>query len=109
MWQDAHNTYLEDRILSASPIELVRLLCNAATGAVKDARGHLAAGDIAARTGSITKASRILAELANSLDHGRGGEISGNLARLYDYMLRLLTEANFRQSDAPLAEVLGLL
>ena len=31
------------------------------------------------------------------------------MGQLYDYMLGRLTEANIQQSDAPLAEVLGLL
>ena len=109
MSQSAHDTYLESRVLSASPIELVRMLCHAAMGAVRDARTHLAAGDIAARSRSITWASNILVELAGSLDHQRGAEISGNLTQLYDYMIRRLTDANFQQNDAPLVEVLGLL
>ena len=109
MWQNGHDAYLESRILSADPIELVNLLYQAGTGAVREARQYLANRDIAARSRSITKASGILVELASSLDHQRGGEISQRLAQLYDYMLRRLTEANFQQSDAPLAEVLGLL
>ena len=48
-------------------------------------------------------------ELATSLDHERGGEISQRLALLYDYMQRQLLDANMKQSDGPLAEVLGLL
>jgi flagellar protein FliS len=107
--QNGHDAYLESRILSADPIELVNLLYQACTGAVREARHHLAAGDIAARSKSIIKASEILIELTASLDHQRGGEISQRLAQLYDYMLRRLTEANFQQSDAPLAEILGLL
>jgi flagellar protein FliS len=109
MWQNGHDAYLESRILSADPIELVNLLYQACTGAVREARHHLAAGDIAARSRSISKASEILVELTSSLDHERGGEISQRLGQLYDYMLRRLTEGNFQQSDAPLAEVLGLL
>jgi len=109
MYQDAHNAYLESRILSADPIELLRLLCQACTSSVRDARRHLASGDIAARSRSITKAYDILAELTFALDHKRGGEISQRLGQLYDYMMRKLTEANFQQSDPPLAEVLGLL
>jgi flagellar secretion chaperone FliS len=109
MWQNAHDAYLESRILSADPIELVNLLYQACTGAVRDSRHHLANGEIVARSRSITKASEILIELATSLDHERGGEISQRLAQLYDYMLHRLTEANFQQCDAPLAEVLGLL
>ena len=109
MWSNAHDAYLESRILSADPIELVNLLYQACTGAVRDARHYLANGEIAARSRSITKASEILIELTTSLDHERGGELSERLALLYDYMLRRLTEANFQQTDAPLDEVLGLL
>jgi len=109
MWQNAHDAYLEDRVLSADPTELVRLVYQAATRAVRNARRHLAAGDIAASARSITRACEILIELTGSLDHARGGEISRRLALLYDYMVRKLIEANFRQSDALLAEVLSLL
>jgi flagellar protein FliS len=51
----------------------------------------------------------LIGELAGALDMERGGEIAVRLGRLYEYMLNRLTEANFRQSDEPLAEVLGLL
>ena len=109
MWHNAHNAYLESRILSADPIELVNLLYQGCTAALREARQHLASGEIAARSRSITKACEILIELAASLDHERGGEISQRLGQLYNYMLRRLSEANCQQSDAPLAEVLGLL
>jgi len=109
MWQNAHDAYLESRVLSADPIELVNLLYQACKGAVRDARHYLANGEIALRSRSITKACEIVIELTTSLDHSRGGEISQRLAQLYDYMLRRLMEANIQQSDVPLAEVLGLL
>jgi flagellar protein FliS len=109
MWQNAHDAYLESRVLSADPLELVHLLYEAAIEAVREARRYLAAGEIAARSRSITKAFGILQELVAALDHDRGGEISGRLAQLYDYMQRRLLEANFRQADEPLAQVLGLL
>jgi flagellar protein FliS len=109
MWQNARDAYLEERILSADPVELVHLLYEASITAVGDARRHLAAGDIRARARSISKACEILAELTGSLDHEQGGEISQRLAQLYAYMHRRLLEANFQQSDKPLAEVAGLL
>jgi len=109
MWQNAHDTYLENRVLSADPLELVHMLYQAATRAVQDARRHLAGGEIPARSRSITKAHAILTELMNSLDHERGGEISQRLAQLYDYMQRRLLESNFCQVDEPLRDVLGLL
>jgi flagellar protein FliS len=109
MWESAHDAYLESRVLSAEPVELVKMLYQAAIAAVKDARRHLANREIAARARAITKACTIIAELATSLDHERGGEVSRGLARLYDYISRRLIEANFQQADRPLEEVLGLL
>jgi flagellar biosynthetic protein FliS len=55
------------------------------------------------------KACEIVIELASSLDRTAGGEIALRLAQLYEYMLGRLMEANLQQTDAPLAEVLGLL
>jgi len=109
MWRNAHDTYLEDRILSANPVELVHLLYQASITAVGDARRQLADGQILARARSISKACDILLELTTSLDYDRGGDMSVRLAQLYGYMHRRLVEANFRQSDEPLAEVAGLL
>jgi len=109
MWQNAQEAYLEGRILSASPLGLIRLLYQGAAGAVREARRHLAAGEIRQRSRAITKACDILVELEQALDYARGGEISRRLGELYFYMQQRLTEANFRQTDAPLAEVLGLL
>lgn len=101
--------YLEAEILTAEPMELVRMLYRAALEAIGAARRHLAAKAIRERSGQIMKAWRILDELARSLDHQRGGEISPALARLYAYMQKRLLEANARQADAPLAEVESLL
>jgi flagellar secretion chaperone FliS len=109
MWRNAHDTYLEERILSADPVELVQMLYQAAIRAVGDARRYLAERNIAARARSISKVCDILMELNTSLDFERGGEMSQRLSQLYGYMHRRLIEANFRQSDEPLAEVAGLL
>src|SRR6516162_2739350 len=109
MWNNDHDAYLESRILAADPVELVNLLYQACRQCVRDAREHLAAGRIGERSRAITRACEILIELAGSLDHARGGEISQRLAQLYDYMQRRLLEANIKQSGEPLAEVLGLL
>jgi len=106
---NANDAYLETRVLAADGLELVRLMYEAAIAAVRDARRCLAASEIAARSRAITKARRILIELTVSLDHERGGELSRGLARLYDYMSRKLIEANSRQADPPLEEVLQLL
>jgi flagellar protein FliS len=104
--QDA---YLESKILTAPPLELVRMLYGAAGDAVRKSREHLAAGRISERSREICRALAILTELTSSLDHSRGGDLSRNLAELYDYMQRRLLEANLRQKPEPLAEVQRLL
>jgi flagellar secretion chaperone FliS len=102
-------TYLEQQILSASPLELVVLSYRTATQAVRDARRFLAEKNIRQRVRSINLAHAVLGELYRALDSAAGGDIAAELGRLYDYMMRKLLEANFHQSDAPLAEVLTLL
>lgn len=105
-WKSA---YLETRILSASPLDLVNILYEHAILEVSDARQHLADGDVAARSRSVSKAIAIIGELQRSLDHDAGGEIAMNLARLYQYMRERLSDGNVQQSDLPLAEVSRLL
>src|SRR5271170_3550294 len=104
--QDA---YLESRILTADPLELVRMLYRAAVDCTRRARAHLAGGRIAERSREICRALALISELSGSLDHARGGALSRNLVELYDYMQRRLLEANARQKAEPLAEVESLL
>jgi flagellar protein FliS len=109
MWNSGHDAYLESRVLAADPVELVSLLYHACAQAVREARRYLAAGQVAERSREINQACAIVIELTTSLDYERGGEISQRLAPLYDYMQRRLLQANMQQSDAPLADVLGLI
>jgi flagellar protein FliS len=103
------NPYFEQMILSASPIELVRLMYQQAIASVSDAREHLREGRIRERVLAIRKAYALITELLVSLDASKAPEIAGNLRRLYGYMLTRLNEANFSKSDAPLEEVGRLL
>lgn len=109
MWRNAHDTYLEERILSADPLELIHMLYQGAMTAVADARRHLAEGRIQERAQAVCKACNILVELNSSLDLAQGGEFGVRLSQLYGYLFRRLVEANIRQKDEPLAEVAGLL
>lgn len=109
MSMNANDRYLEAKVMSASPVELVRMLYRRALGAVSAARRHLAEGDIRARSREISTAMEISVELAGSLDREKGGDVATRLAALYDYIGRRLLEANLHQDGAALAEVEGLL
>jgi len=101
--------YLEAEVLGADPVKLIHMLYRGALEAVGSARRELAAGNIRERSRQITKAWEILHELARSLDHAQGGELSRNLAELYAYIQQRLLDANARQVDEPLAEAEKLL
>jgi flagellar secretion chaperone FliS len=101
--------YLETRILSADPIELVQILYEHAILAVQEARRQLTAGDIAARSRAVSKCVAILGELEGCLDHKTGGTLSQELARLYSYLQGQLTLGNFQQTDAPFEVVESVL
>lgn len=105
----AHDAYLESTILSADPVELVRILYRTALDAVREARMHLGSGDVPARGKSVSRALDVINELNGSLDHQSGGALGRRLSELYDYMQRRLIEANYRQEQDALDEVSALL
>ncbi len=90
--------------------QLVSLLYAGVLNAIATARGALARGDVAAKCNAIAKAVRILEEgLSTALDRQEGGALASNLDALYDYSLRRLIQANAKNDDAMLAEVMRLI
>lgn len=104
------DNYLEDKVLSASPVELVRLLYKGAVEATADARRALREGDVAGRGRAVAKAEAIIGELAQSLRAAEGGaDLERNLRRLYEFAASELARGHFEQSDAPFAAAEGVL
>ena len=104
-----HEKYLENEILGADPLKLVRALYRGAIDAVVNARMHLRNGAIRERSRQITRALLIIHELLRALDHSLDPGLSRPLAELYVYMTNRLIEANAKQIDQPLAETERLL
>ena len=96
-------------VLSASPVQLVRMLYSGAIAALQAARENLQNGDIRGRSRQLTKACSIIEDLTLSLDKARGGKIAQDLTELYVYMHQRLLQANIDQEPAPLVEVQKLL
>jgi flagellar secretion chaperone FliS len=99
-----YRNQMDQDILCAEPLELVVLLYKGLHGNIRDARQQLAAGDIAGRAQSVSKAMAIVGELANTLDLNRGGEVASGLQQLYAFLAARLLDGNYRQVDGPLAE-----
>lgn len=105
----AYQQSREEEILTAEPAELVRLLLEGAAQAACDARQSLLDDDPVARSRFVSKAQAILVELAISLDHVQGGDLSRRLAELYDYLQRRLAMAHATGDGAAFDEVERLL
>ena len=93
----------------ASPHRLIQMLLEGALARIAAAIGHLDRGDVAEKGRSIGLAISIIGGLQSSLDTDRGGDVAGNLDRLYEYTARRLLEANARNDRGALEEVHHLL
>ncbi|MGY0633008.1 flagellar export chaperone FliS [Luteimonas sp. A478] len=107
--QQYRQTQVESTVMEADPHGLVALLLSGACERIRLAEACLARGDHARKGKAIGEACAIVGHLNGSLDHEAGGEIAGNLTALYDYVVRLLTEANLHNKAEALREALGLL
>ena len=104
-YQAYAHRYKEVAVKTASPLQLVVMLYDAAICCTQEARQHIERKDIAGRSRSINKCITIITELQSCLNLKAGGEIASSLDRLYDYMKRRIFKANVDQSREPLLEV----
>lgn len=103
------SSYYDQQILSAEPVELIRMLYRKALALVHDARRHLVTGDVVERSRSIMRTYDILQELIGALRDDVAPELCARLRGLYTYMQQRLIEGNMEQKDEPLGEVWQLL
>ena len=96
--------------MGQSPHGLISMLFEGAVIAVSSARTSMQLGLVQQKCEAISKAIAIIEDgLIASLDLEVGGELAERLARLYEYMLLRLVEANTNNHSAPLEEVGRLL
>lgn len=100
---------LRATVETASPHKLISMLLDGALGALAKAKGSIERGDIEERTKQFNKASEIVVGLKGSLDLEQGGEVAANLDALYDYMLRMIMQANSQNDEGKAQEVMSLM
>ncbi|ATF92119.1 flagellar export chaperone FliS [Cedecea neteri] len=101
---------LESAVMSASPHQLVVMLFDGALSALVRARLFLEQGQMPQKGEALSKAINIIDNgLKAGLNMDIGGELPGNLANLYDYMVRRLLYANLRNDAEAISEVERLL
>ena len=106
---DANREYIAAKVLSASPMELVRILYETALDSVNKAIFYLHSGDILERGREITKAGEAIAELKVSLRPVDDNHYTNNLDGLYSYLQRQLFKAHVEKSEPILNEISRLL
>ena len=107
--QQAQRDYLESRVLSAQPAELVEMLYQIAIQSLRKAIGHLKSGDALARAGEITRAQEAVNELMHALDHSVGASFTQTLASLYAYVQQQILKGHAGPSEDALQRAIGIL
>ncbi len=108
MQVDYAREYTRAQVTSVDKTRLLLLVFDGGLAFLQRAREALAGGDLPTFGRNLNRAQAIIAELLGTLDYEAGGTIARNLARLYDFMLAHLTEANARQSVRHVDEVIGV-
>ncbi|MCP4431756.1 MAG: flagellar export chaperone FliS [Gammaproteobacteria bacterium] len=93
----------------ADPHSLITQMIDGALTRISQAKGAIIRGEIANKAELISKAILIIGSLEGCLDHDKGGELSQNLASLYEYMSLTLAQANIHNDIAQLEEVSNLM
>lgn len=94
---------------SSDRMQLILRMMQGALDRLAAAGGHMARGEQGPKGEALGRAVRLIDGLRSCLDKERGGEIAANLAALYEYMTRRLTEANLRNDPRCLNEVADLM
>lgn len=103
------NEYLKSQIMTASPERLQMLLYDGAIRFCEQARSAMQAHDVPVVHDRLLRAQRIILELSGGLRTEVNPELCGKLASLYNYVYRLLIDANLHKEVAKLDEALELL
>jgi flagellar secretion chaperone FliS len=106
---NGYNVYRQTQAQTAAPGELVVMLYRGAARFVASAIEGIERKDIQAAHDNLVRAQAVIAELLETLDLERGGELASNLAEIYIYLRSRLIEANLRKDARPAHEVARLL
>lgn len=98
--------YQHTQVMTASGVQVIVLLYDAAVRSLELAREGILRNDHRDKARFLRRAIAIVSELSNVLDMERGGDIARSLRRLYDYVLHECTCANLhhepKRLDGPL-------
>ena len=100
---------LQATVQTASPHKLISMLLSGALEAYAKGKGAAERNDIEGRANHLNKAMDIVIGLKTSLDMEKGGEVSENLDRLYDYIILHTLIASRDNDPEELQKIIELL
>lgn len=103
------HTNLESAVNEASPHKLVELLLRGAIEKINLSKQLMDQSQLELKGINISHAISIIDSLQASLNKEKGGEIAEKLFDLYDYSIRKLIEANLKNDQNILDEIVNLL
>lgn len=108
-YRSYHSVNLGAQVAHASPVKLVLLLTDGLLEELVRARAHVEARRYELKARSLDRCIDMLNGLSSALDIEKGGEVSENLSRLYDYCAERLYRAGVNLDPTLIDEVSGLL
>ncbi|MCD4813462.1 flagellar export chaperone FliS [bacterium] len=101
-------SYQENQVFTASREELILMLYDGVAKFLRRGMQAIDDKDDPAINYNFLRAQKIVHYLDISLDMDKGGEIAENLARLYQYINRRLTDCQMKQTRETVQEIMEL-
>ena len=95
---EAKLTYRENAVRSATPIELVVILFDAALDDMRRAASAIQASDVEERAAAVRHAMLVLQQLQGTLDFDKGGQVARQFEQFYNLIRAKLLESQLRNS-----------
>lgn len=108
-YRSAVGAYRKQAVETARPIDLVVMLYDGLLHSLRKAKSAIEQKNLDEQNAELLRAQRILSELTAGLDREKGGEISRNLASLYQFCIQRLVAANIEDNAALVGEVLRVI
>jgi len=109
MYSSGVQSYRKTNVMTADPKKLVLLCYEGAIDNLKIGKNKIIEKDYEGKCRALTRAQDIIGELLNSLNFEKGGSIANGLDSLYNYMLRTIIHADFKNDISAIDEVVRLL
>lgn len=96
-------------LADASPHKLIDMLFDGAIERIAQAKGAMMHKNVELKGAKINSAINIVNGLRENLNHDDSEDIAGNLENLYEYVVRILSEAHKNNDPAKLDEATTIL